>query len=194
MADEELLALHEQKSDLSDVAQQVLAQELSTRRLKPEKPAPAVVIPEPPDSTYAEDRELVELCTVWSLADARQLETLLTTAGIPFLIGPEKAPSADQVNSRFSDGLSVQVMQIGLPWAQQALAHYEPAVLPPSQAAESPEFNLYCPRCRSSEVIFEGLTPESKSATTQANDPAASRYQWVCDACGYRWEDDGIAG
>jgi hypothetical protein len=193
MTDEELLALHEQKSDLSDVAQQVLALELSTRRLKPEKSAPAAVIPEAPDSAYAEDRDLVELSTVWSLADAHQLETLLNTAGIPFFIGPEKATSVDQVTSRFSDGLSVQVMQIGLPWARHALEYYEPAVLPPSETAESPEFNLYCPQCRSSEVIFEGLIPDNKSGTTQTNDPAASRYQWMCDACGYQWENDGIA-
>ena len=33
------------------------------------------------DSSYDEDRELVELCTVWSLADARQVQMLIIRFG-----------------------------------------------------------------------------------------------------------------
>ena len=65
MSDHELLALARDNSDLTDVAQQALAQEISQRRLKlqPEEP-PAPPNPEPPpgsSSSYAEDRELVEI-------------------------------------------------------------------------------------------------------------------------------------
>jgi hypothetical protein len=95
MSDSELLVLARHNSDLTDVAQQALAHEISQRRLKlqPEEPR-TPPNPEPPSdssSFYAEDRELVELCIVWSLSDALQLQTLLDRAGIPFFMGPEKA-------------------------------------------------------------------------------------------------------
>jgi hypothetical protein len=48
----------------------------------PQKPEP------PPDFLYAEDRELVEICTVWSLSDALQLQTLLDRAAIPVFMAP----------------------------------------------------------------------------------------------------------
>jgi hypothetical protein len=37
----------------------------------------------------------VEICTVWSLSDALQLQTLLDRAGIPFFMGPEKATAME---------------------------------------------------------------------------------------------------
>src|SRR3977135_3321955 len=69
-----------QRSELTEVAQQALTEEVSYRKLTVpplETPAPPPD-PEPdPESPYAEDRQLVELCTVWSLRDALQLQALL---------------------------------------------------------------------------------------------------------------------
>src|SRR5713101_9348144 len=85
MSDDELLALGGQISEMTEVAQQVLAQEISQRKLKlqpqvpndepnEERPAPPgleTLKPEPPPDTsdapdpYAKDRELVEICTAW---------------------------------------------------------------------------------------------------------------------------------
>jgi hypothetical protein len=189
MTDEELLALNEQKSELSEVAQQALAQELSGRRLKPGKAAAVVPIPETSDSPYADDRELAELCTVWSLADAAQLASLLDRSGIPFFIGPEKATSVREVTSSFAGGLNVQVMRIGWPWASQAMRHYQPVDAPRSEQTEG-ELEIYCPKCHSSEVIFEGLNSENKTGAAQASD---RKYQWTCGECDYQWEDEGIA-
>src|SRR4029077_3684802 len=93
MSDDELLILAQDDSALTDTAKQALAGEISARRLTPlpEKP-PVAPEPEPsPDSPYAEDRELVDICTVWSLPDALQLQALLDRAGIPFFMGAEKA-------------------------------------------------------------------------------------------------------
>ena len=103
MSDNEPLVLARQSSALTDTAQQALAHEVSQRGLKlqPEKPS-APPNPEPQtDSPYAEDRELIEICTVWSLPDALQLQTLLDRAGIPFFMGPEKAKVTSQ--NGFSD-------------------------------------------------------------------------------------------
>jgi hypothetical protein len=59
---------------------------------------------------------------VWSAPDALKLQRLLDTAGIPFYIGPEKATGVEAVTSNFANGLSVQIMQVGVPWARQAFA------------------------------------------------------------------------
>ncbi len=143
MTDDELLALGRQISGMTEVAQQVLGHEISKRKLEllPESP-PAPPIPEPPpDGTdapdpYAKDRKLVEIRTVWSLSDALQLQALLDTAGIPFYLGPEKATRVDPGTLNFVNGISVQVMQVGLPWAHQAMKHYAPSNEPPAEKDE----------------------------------------------------------
>src|SRR5450432_2064346 len=85
MSDGELVALARQKSELTDVAHEALNTEISQRKLnvQPETP-PAPSEPETPsDSPYDDDRRLVEIATVWSLADALQVQRLLDVAGIP---------------------------------------------------------------------------------------------------------------
>src|SRR5262249_14597817 len=139
LTDEELVDLAGQQSELTEVAQQALTSEISHRGLKPEPVEPPVIHrPEPPpevqdpnDPNYDEDRRLVTLCPVWSLADAIQLQNLLDTAGIPFYIGPERATHVDGVTSSFADGLDFQVMSVGLPWARKLLEDYSPANEPP---------------------------------------------------------------
>jgi hypothetical protein len=107
MTDGELISIARQSSKLTEIAQQVLASEVSQRRLlippEEEEPPPPPPRPEPsPDSPYAEDRELVQICSVWSVSDALKLQWLLDRAGIPFFMGPEKATGVDEVTSDFS--------------------------------------------------------------------------------------------
>jgi DNA-directed RNA polymerase subunit M/transcription elongation factor TFIIS len=220
MTDEELLLLIPQSSELTPFAQQALANEVRSRGLKPEvadeKPASpsrfktraAFVEQEAPktcDSAdcdspaadspcdqhlYDEDRKLVELCTVWSVRDALKVQSILDVAGIPFFMGPEKATGVDAVTSNFANGVSVQIMQIGMPWARLGMQHYEPEddPVPPQEVVE--ELPVRCPKCHSEEVVFEGLAEELASVT---DDKASEKYQWTCDSCGYQWEDDGVA-
>ncbi len=147
-----------------------------------------------PDSSdedpYEEDRKLVELCTVWSLRDALQVQAILDTAGIPFFMGKEKATGVDEVTSNFLNGVSVQIMQIGMPWARQAMQYYDPEDdRTPKETAQVGELTVRCPQCHSEEVVFEGGT----STLVVATDDASQKYQWSCDSCGYQWEDDGVA-
>jgi DNA-directed RNA polymerase subunit M/transcription elongation factor TFIIS len=193
MSDNELLALARQNSELTEAAQQTLANEISARRLtlQPEPP-PAPPKPEPPpasSSSYDEDRKLVEIRTVWSLSDALQLQTLLDRAGIPFFIGPEKAASVDAVTSNFVNGVSVKIMQIGVPWARQAMLNYTPANEPRPKQEEDGDPSVRCPRCHSTEVVFERLITEPTAAT----DNSSPKFEWTCDSCGHHWEDEGIA-
>lgn len=190
MTDEELLDLADESSELTDAAQQALSQEMSHRGLKiaPKKPT-APPIPEPEyDSAYAEDRELIDYCTVWSLPDALQVQRLLDAAGIPFFMGAEKATGVDAVTSDFTKGVSVQIMRIGVPWARQAMQHYAPENDPDAkQVEELDELPVRCPKCHSTEVIFGSLGSEE-----EITEGTTSKLDWTCDSCGHRWEDDGV--
>jgi DNA-directed RNA polymerase subunit M/transcription elongation factor TFIIS len=197
LSDDELVGLARQTSELTDVAQQALAQEIANRRLKvapeasaaPRSPEPQPDSEEDGESPYAEDRELVGICTVWSLADALRVQRLLDTAGIPFYIGPEKATGVDAVSSNFANGLSVQIMQVGVPWARQVLQQYFPADEPAEEKAdESDTLAIHCSKCHSTEVVFEDLDrgPENSEGKP------SSKFKWSCASCGHEWEDDGL--
>jgi DNA-directed RNA polymerase subunit M/transcription elongation factor TFIIS len=197
MSDGELLDLAQDPSELTDVAQQALASEISHRGLtipsaKPALRPNAVPLPDPADSNspeYDDDRQLVEICTVWSQRDALQLQTLLDNAGIPFFMGPENATGVDAVTSNFADGVSVRVMQVGVPWARQAMQTYEPQDdQTPKDQAEPEDLPVQCPKCRSTEVVFDELVPDESAPA--ANAP--QKFKWICESCGHEWEDDGI--
>ncbi len=140
--------------------------------------------------SYEEDRKLVELCTVWSVRDALQVQRILDVAGIPFFMGPEKATGVDGVTSNFANGVGVQIMLIGLPWARRAMQHYEPEDDPtPKEKKEVDELTVRCPNCHSAEVVFEGRALEPGKAM----DESSREFKWTCDSCGHQWEDDGVA-
>jgi DNA-directed RNA polymerase subunit M/transcription elongation factor TFIIS len=194
LSDGELLILGRDPSELTEIAQQVLASEISRRGLKVEpdtpparqRPEPPPDVQDPNDPNYDEDRKLISLCTVWSLADALQLQDLLDNASIPVYVGPERATDVDGVTSNFAEGVEVQIMSIGLPWARLAMKNYSPA---DDQAHEKEkvldEASLRCPKCHSDEVLLE-----ETEAVQEGDSP--QHFKWTCDACGYHWEDDGI--
>jgi DNA-directed RNA polymerase subunit M/transcription elongation factor TFIIS len=194
MADGELLGLARTRSELTEVAQEALGNEIRQRRLtvEPEAaPAPPPMPETPSDSPYYEDRQLVQIAMVWSLADALQVQRLLDQAAIPFCMGPEKATRVDGVTSNFADGVAVGVMRIGWPWASQVMQHYQPVNDPqPKPEEQLADVIVRCPKCHSEDVIFDELVGEIP--TTEKNNP--QQYEWTCAACGNRWKDDGIVG
>lgn len=215
MSDEELLIMASDTADLTELAQQALANEVQGRGLKVEERKKEKISPSPfrpppaffehespklrdsadydfpnPDSSYEEDRKLVEICIVWSERDALKVQAILDEAGIPFFMGPEKATGVDEVTTKFADGISVQIMQVGLPWAGPAMRHYEPEDDPgPKVEEELGELPVRCPRCHSTEVVFECLT----GAPAVSADETSRKFKWTCDSCGHHWEDDGVA-
>jgi DNA-directed RNA polymerase subunit M/transcription elongation factor TFIIS len=219
MSDEELLVLAPQSSELTPLAQQALASELRSRGLKIEvqnagpsrpsqfrrpqfRPPPTAIEHESATvdsdgsdslaaSPYDEDRKLVDLCTVWSLRDGLKVQNILDAAGIPFFMGTEKAAGVDLVTSNFADGVIVQIMKIGLPWAGPAMRHYEPQddPAPKIDPKELGDVAVRCPKCNCEEVVFLGGT----DTPIVAADDSTQKFQWTCDSCGYQWEDEGIA-
>jgi DNA-directed RNA polymerase subunit M/transcription elongation factor TFIIS len=191
MSDEELIVVARQNSELTVIAQRALDYELSQRKLTAPPEEPAVPpVPEPSvDPEYAEETELVDLCIVWSLADALKLQKILVPAGIPFFMGPEQATDAGKVTSNFADGVTVQIMRIAQTWALPLMQHYEPADNPPDPTPEEIEDEVIrCPKCHSEEIIFDQLIPEPGGNA----DDSAAKFEWTCDACGHKWEDDGV--
>ncbi len=193
-SDDELVGLARTKSELTEVAQEVLASEMSLRRLKvqPETPLPPPIPERPLDPVYDEDRQLITISTVWSVGDGLRLQRLLDGAGIPFFMGPEKATGADRVTSNFANGVDVTIMNVGLPWARQVLQDYFPQDEPESERREREEANkevpLRCPKCHSTEVVFDDLVGEPP--TTEQDSP--QQFEWTCDSCGHHWKDDGL--
>lgn len=193
LTDDELIAIAQDTSDLTEMAQQAVASEISQRKLtipteQPSSPPP------PPDTQeeetedpYAEDRQIVPIATVWSLPDALKLQALLDDAEIPFFMGEEKATRAEQVTSNFRSGVPVGVMQVGVPWAQQTLQHYEPEDEPVTPD-EQPDENMavHCPKCHSEDVVFEHLV------SNPGTGDGGAKFAWTCASCGNRWEDEGV--
>jgi DNA-directed RNA polymerase subunit M/transcription elongation factor TFIIS len=217
MKDPELLVLLKQSGELTEFARQVLETEVNHRRLQPESEPEEPATPEPSDWSdpsvapseteplYKEERELVDLCTVWSPRDALQVQRLLDVASIPFFMGPEKVTGVADVTSNFSNGVTVKIMRIGLPWAVRSMKNYFPKDEPPEEAADDmEELSVRCPKCQSNEVVFNGLATDSPPndesefppATADSKPSSAAdippKFDWTCDACGYEWKDDGV--
>ena len=193
MSDDELIDLAQRPSELTDMAQSILAQEISSRKLKvppAEEPSQDYISgPEEAhdtESPYDEDRELVNLSTVWSRRDAEQLQSLLVKAGIPFYIGPDKVASVDGVKSSFADGLDVFVMRIANNSAVSALKYYNPQD-EPEEETSGEELAIHCPKCHSTDVIFDDA-----GGAEAEDDTITQKFDWECAACGYKWEDEGV--
>ncbi len=221
LTDDELIAIARDRSKLTEMAQQILAQELSQRKLKVEPEGQPTRLEgqdqiqsraattssadraknsrETEDSAdagdsdsddaidpYEDDRKLYEICTVWSLRDALQVQSMLDAASIPFFMGEEKATGVDSVTSNFSKGVSVQIMRVGWPWARQALQYYEPKDEPESEKQQWDEdVDVRCPSCRSKDIQFEELV--------KTENDVPPKYKWTCHVCGHEWQDDGVA-
>jgi DNA-directed RNA polymerase subunit M/transcription elongation factor TFIIS len=196
MTDEELIALARDSSELTDLAQHTLAMEISQRKLKVPSadevnPRGAVKPPAPSskgdEDPYAEDREWFEICKVWSLSDAMQVQRLLDSASIPFFIGPQKATGVDAGAMNFAEGLSVKIMRIGWPWAWEVMQNYSPKDAPPEPKWEElGEGVIRCPRCRSTEAVFDRLIRD------RADPKSPPKFKWTCSSCAHQWEDEGV--
>jgi DNA-directed RNA polymerase subunit M/transcription elongation factor TFIIS len=194
ISDHELLDLARRPSELTEIAQQAVRSEISRRGLKPEpveshqlsEAVPPPDAQDPNDPNFDQDRQLVSIRTVWSAADALQLQQLLAGAGIPSYIGPERATSPDAVTSNFADGVDILVMSIGVPWARLAMKNYTPANDPADEFEEIvDEASVRCPKCHSTEVVLEETEPVREGTSPE-------HFKWTCDACGSHWEDDGV--
>ena len=151
---------------------------------------------------------------VWDLAEARRVKERLDVNFIPAYFGPDNIDNVDLLPPISEVGVSVRVRRDDRDRALFAAKD----VLSPHDTEEFPEFVGRCPKCHSEEIVFEGrgdLPPVAEAedpdsaegdaafdSTEEEEIPDAelpaseadpnAKFNWRCDACGYKWQDDGI--
>ena len=187
MSDDELEAIASDGWELTAVAQQALQGEISSRGLKVQLKAvpPGSPAPEPSEAAARfdpADLDLVVVQQVWDLSEARRVKEVLDGAGIPSYFGPKDVEEVEELGLGFEGGVDVKVREADHQRAREALATASPA-----ETQAQPDYTPRCPKCHSTEIVFQSLDGEPVEDSTPT-----SKFNWSCDACGYGWKDDGV--
>jgi hypothetical protein len=190
MTDEELESVADEAFDLTEIAQETLRAEIRSRRLSiqlRDAPAPAE---EPEFGSSKFDPSELDLDVVhraWDIEDARRVKETLDIWSVPSYIGADNVDNLANFHGSFEHGVEIKVDKADQQRAFAALRMTPRSETEPNPEADAMNTLACCPRCRSAEIVFESLdpTPDGKSGFD-------SKFNWSCDACGYRWKDDGI--
>jgi len=191
MCDEELYALEADIVDLTDLAQQVLRDEMRTRGLS----RPRATVVEPKNSDYpaapswdsnadsldsedkTEDSDLPHeytwktlLCECGDGVEAWQLREALRQAGIESWIdGPGYHVVADMLNPR------ILVAADQLEQAREIASRPIPqAIVELSNMPDEEYVPSVCPKCGAEDPVLESADPVNS---------------WQCESCGAQWTD-----
>ena len=191
MGDGELLELDAQAEDLTNVAQQVLRDEMKKRGLS--RPRPADNAPKSLESTVppiweygvgsrAPEGETEQsdqpheytwktlLCECSDLEQATPIRMALRQAGIESWIeGPGYRISMDMLNPR------ILVAADQLEEARRVIAQPIPQAIIEESKIEVPEFEFpVCPKCGAEDPVLESTEPVNS---------------WLCEECGNQWTE-----
>ncbi len=191
MYDDELRELAADSQDLTEMAQQVLRDEMKKRGLgtprtvdlavnRPQPPAPQVVDPgaDPSDPDDVPEEGALPhdytwktlLCECEERDEAWQISEMLRRAGIESWIeGP---------GSRYAMGLNNPSVMVAADQLDEARVIAEspiPQDIIDLSKMQVPEFELpVCPKCGDGNPVLEGVEPANS---------------WRCEACGNEWSD-----
>lgn len=194
MTEDELGAVAEQGYDLTDIAREVLQAVITERgftiRLKLEPPAPLRA--KPPE----DDEGLINFKWPDNAEDAWGWMRILTAAGIPSFLGPDKVMHLEEFQGKFDGPVSLKVRDVDWyrAWDAEALARARACENgneekePEEEPEEEKDYAILCPKCHSPKVVLAGQDTDNLEKS-----PPKTKFQWNCDACGHQWEDDGIA-
>jgi DNA-directed RNA polymerase subunit M/transcription elongation factor TFIIS len=190
-SDDELEVIAGDAYELTDIARQILEREIRSRGLQVSLgQAPASLEPEPESNEDGEEFDpaefdLVATQRVWDREEARKIKQIYDDAGIPSYFGPDLVEDVDQYKGNYEQGVEFRVREIDHQRSMAAIAdafHDETG-----EPGDEPESVCRCPKCRSTEIVFEELEKESPDQPDYL-----SKFRWSCDACGHQWIDDGI--
>jgi len=192
MSDEELGSLAEKAYDLTDLAKQALAAQLSARNLH------VALNEQPPIREGNEDDarerdfdanelDLVSVAQVWDAEEATRIMQTLQNAGVPAYLGPDNVERVSDFRLSFDSGVEIRVRRADDYRAKHALSR-DARPLPEGEAVEEKPCVVLCPACNSDEVVFEELV----AAASASGSASSEKFRWKCDNCGHEWEDDGI--
>ena len=182
-SDEELEIVAHDAYELTDVAQQALAAEIARRGLKLEmrkapEPEPDVQGDFVPDPS---ELNLVSVQQVFDREEMKRAKEALSNNDLPSFLGAENVESVDDFRGSFERGVDIKVREV-----DSGRAHAILRDLFPGEAVDkNVEYIARCPKCHSDEIVFLSLD----EGATESND---AQFNWSCDACGYKWKDDGV--
>ena len=191
MCDEELLELDTQLGDLTEMAQQVLRDEMKKRNLAPPRPPDNAPKPferitplhwgDSDDSPTAEGEPEQSglpyeftwktlLCECNDAEQARPIRAVLGHSGIESWIeGPNSRYSRDMSNPR------ILVAADQLEQARQIISMPIPQAVIEECKTETPAFEFpVCPKCGAEDPVLESADPINS---------------WLCEECGNQWTD-----
>ena len=222
MSEEELAHVAEEAYQLTDIAKEVLQYEITNRKLdvRLQLEPPKEEEPESPSVAEEEDRcvdeddcdedgdgefdanslDLMVVRRVWDMEEARTVHRILTDACVPCYLGDDNIEDPSFYEGSFEGGIDMKICEadgnraipaLAMNWPEPSLkeeaAEEETPEEETAESAEEPEYAICCPKCQSNEVVFEG-----RDGVMTGNEAFNAKFEWHCDACGHRWEDDGV--
>ena len=176
MSDFELQALAEKFSDLTEFAQQALRAEFSKRGLQMQAQSA------PWHEILPDEDDLVNCHRARDYSEARLVMNILDSSGIRSCLFGDFGENLQRLFPVHDTGGMIKVLKRDAEAARELMALYF------SQGqGKNKDYTVRCPRCHSSDVIFQSLEPG-----TSERPISASRFNWTCGGCGNQWKDDGI--
>ena len=177
----ELRQLASDTASLTDVAREVLQQELSSRVLE------AQPTQSPAPSDEVEFQDLVTIEKFRDLPAALLAKGGLESAGIECFLADENIVRMDWFISNFIGGVKLQVHSEDVEAAREILSQPIPASFDVEGVGnyEQP----LCPHCQSLEIIFEGINEKVGYGTAGflGFPIRLEKQMWKCHSCGYQW-------
>lgn len=191
MNEDELAAVAADAYDLTDAAKAVLRAEISRRGMNIELKGNSSEHLDPMDPTEKPE----PVATLWNAEEARRLLKVLSDAGIPFYLGRDNAETLDSFHGSFEHGVDLKVDVGDMKAASMLIentrerqpSEVEDNVEDADEEENPSQFTVRCPKCHSEGVVLDGR--ESEPGVEREFD---QKYDWHCDDCGYRWQDEGI--
>ena len=128
----------------------------------------------------------VEVWCVEGASKAREIMSVLESAGFKPYLGRDNAESVDDYHGSYEGGVDIKVMKFQARYAIEELRRYA-ARAPEPEPSEEEDLSACCPNCNSKEIVFQSI--EVDPGKDRVKD---GKFNWTCDACGHRWTDDGI--
>ena len=181
--------------ELSDLAKEVLQEELARRGLGAElaeqAPVPIKKKSQPGDPQMptvdgeADERELVTIRHFRDLPEALLAKGSLDSAGIKCALVDDNMVRMDWFWSNAMGGVKLLVDPEEVAAAKEILAQPIPEHFDVSGVGEYEQPR--CPRCASLDINFQETAPVSYLVKVPIY-----RHAWRCRACDLEWEDDGL--
>jgi len=170
-----------QAAELTELAREVLQEELIRRRLKVEPLEQTVAEPE--------QRNLVTIRKFRDLPDALLAKGNLDSAGVESFLADDNMVRMDWFISNLLGGVKLLVDEEDEAAANEILDQ----PIPESFDFEGPEEYQQprCPKCRSLDVGFEELYKPIAFGSLFVNFPLpVHRKGWICHSCRQTWKED----